>query len=155
MRSALSLLSRSGDGDALWLRRGDSESFAAVVSWAAVRASGHWAVTLENPDTPLRHLALADAGSLDRAGGLLRYSNLIGIVREAGAPAPSPPAGLASGGEIRVHRGGEDKLNIDLFQAAPVDRQGFATGAPVDLQDPEDLDARADWFRKRHDPDQS
>ncbi|MEO1082551.1 MAG: hypothetical protein AAFY29_23565 [Pseudomonadota bacterium] len=151
----LKSLSQSSGGDTIWLRNGDSGSFAVIVDWAAVRESEDSRVTLASPETQHRQLALVDTDSLVQTGGLLRYCDLVGVVRGPGTPAPSPPAGLVSSGELRVSRGTEDALRIDLFRAAPVDRRGFTMGAPVDFQDSEDLDARADWFRKRHDPDRN
>ena len=143
IRSLLDLVSSAAEPLTL---RSTSGGVAIVTPWEDLAASSQIEASVES-DARFHRVALMLTAPTDEAGGLLRYADVVAL---PGAGGGAPPTGLAACGRLTVLDPTAPVAGLELYRAASVDRGAMLRGAPVDLRAEEDLDAREDWFKKRH-----
>ncbi len=146
-------MSLSERDEAAWLLS-DTGATAAVVDRGCIESHPEFDIRPDSGTPNYHRVAFMMTENVVEARGLLSFGDLVAIPHRHGEQAIDTPAGLVAcgGGLVRGDR--KTETAFTLFKKAPVNPHRLMQNAPLTIDVPEDLDARADWFKKRQDADQ-
>ena len=125
-----------------------------MAGWDALVSSQQFEVRFDHGDNTPHQVAFVGTRDREEASGLLRFSDAVGIPQEAEDETVATPPGLVPCGQIVVEDAAGSTAIIALFKSEPIDHRNLMKGAPITIHEPEDLDAREAWFKKRHGRDE-
>ena len=125
----------------------ESGELALLLRRSDLVASKATAFPFENADCEFTHLAVVLSQNPGDIRGLLRYADAIALAPWSPGADGEDPAGLTQSATV-VLRTDSGEIRLGLFTLRSADIMSLNEDAPLN-RDPEDLDARADWFKRR------
>lgn len=128
----------------------DSGALAVVATRSAIDSDPRLELRLGSGDAGYRCVAFLLTEDRTEAKALLRFCDVVGVPETPGDEAVETPSGLVSCGRVEARDATISRPSIALFKGQPIDRLRLMKDAPIEVEGFEDLDAREEWFKKRH-----